>query len=1053
MKVSKSPKNPRKQKNNAKLSLSFPHLYILEASAGSGKTKRLAERYVDFLLHYSRKAPLPFNFRNILAITFTNEAAVQMKQEILKTLKVEALLKKRGNSSATLQIVDEIIRNFSDFSVRTIDSFVHSLLVASSLELKLPPDYEIMPQPQPYLEYVLDAFLDEIIDNQEIRQLFLDFLNHFLVIESQKSWNVKTILLGLLKKFYREENGRAKLFRQLGPDLDLNQAEQELKKEIRQFLRSLSVYNDINQKFAKGLSSSLEESGPSFIKGINRYIHKALIPGSGILNKSAAEPSQALNRQWQELNVQYNNYAHAFTWLRYSLYLKVFVQFRQRLEDFKKDKRIVFLDELNRKARAFLTSEGLLPAEIYYKLSLVIYHYLIDEFQDTNILQWENIQALVEDALSKGGSLFYVGDKKQAIYRFRGGEVELFDLIKARFQKQVGQVYEDVMLSNYRSREAIVEFNNRVFARANLENFISQFRQLNQDFQNKILDVFKDSQQKAAGKNPDGGYVRMEIIECDNKQELQDYVNISLNRVIAEISGRFNYRDILILVRDNKEAEALADFLLRKGYPVSASRTISIRENYLIQQIISLLRFLNSPIDELSFANFILGDIFLKATHIDFRKLELWMQEGKLNKREGALYRQFRSAFEGIWQEYLQYLFGAVGFLPVYDLVEAIFKKFKLEENFNYLSAFLQRLLEIVNGLQQEGRNSLSEFLDWFEAAEDEDLFVRLPVGLDAIRILTIHKAKGLSAPVVILPYAALEIKAASGAFEASKVVHETPEGLYLLYLQKEICQHHPRLAGIYQREYFQSFLDELNCLYVAFTRAESELYIFVPAKVNRTSNPLINLLFSEEEKLKEFGKKSAGSLRRRPLDSEVTQRTSPVRRLAQHNSINILKEQLIHRQEVISSHARRLISRGEALHYLLAQISPADFLASPASYARGIEDVCRSFSYPDSAEIKDCLFDFLQQPEVREFFVPGFMAFNEKEVIDKRGNLKRIDRLIFKEDKILIIDYKTGEGYQKEHSAQIEEYAALIKEIYPGKQLQGYLVYVDAKQVCKVLL
>ena len=181
-------------KGGCNLPLSFPHIYIIEASAGSGKTRQLVSRYLDFLLNYSAKSSVPFNFRNILAVTFTNEAADQMKQEILKMLKIRAF-NRTQDSIVAMQIVNDIIQNFSDFAVRTIDSFVHSLLVASSLELRLPPDYEIMSQARPHLEYVLDVFLDEILFDNNIRCLFSGFLNHFLVIEGQRHWNPKKILL------------------------------------------------------------------------------------------------------------------------------------------------------------------------------------------------------------------------------------------------------------------------------------------------------------------------------------------------------------------------------------------------------------------------------------------------------------------------------------------------------------------------------------------------------------------------------------------------------------------------------------------------------------------------------------------------------------------------------------------------------------------------------------------------------------------------------------------------------------------------------------------
>ncbi len=1046
MRKRKSTKKPKQGRGITSPALSFPHIFVYEASAGSGKTRRLAQRYIDFLLNYSNKTPVPFNFRNLLAVTFTNEAADQMKQEILRMLKSRALGEDE-DSSLAMQIVDEIIHNFSDFAVRTIDSFVHSLLVASSLELKLPPDYEITPETQPYLEYVLDIFLDEAVYNQDIVELLLGFLNHFLVIEGQKHWNPRRMLLGLLTRFYREENARAKLFREIPGDLDLSQTEKQLKEKVGQCLASLPAQRDVNQKFINGLSVSLDSSGANFLKILNRYVNKTLSPGEGILKKDAQPANADLLRNWAELKSQYDNYAHAFVWLKYSFYLKVFAEFRKRMEDYKQEKRIVFLEELNKKARQFLTSEGLLPAEIYYKLSLVFYHYLIDEFQDTSILQWENIQALVEDALAKGGSLFYVGDKKQAIYRFRGGEVQLFDLIKSRFKKQVVKVYDQSLLCNYRSRRAIVEFNNSVFSQKNLKHFLDKFPQLNKEFQQRVLVVFKDSQQQPAAADSRGGYVRLEELEAENSEQLQDILNIKVKQTLRDLKKRFNYQDILILVRDNQEAEGLAAYLLEQEFPVCASRTISIRQNYLIRQIIALLKFLNSPIDNLCFANVILGEIFIKATKLSPENLQLWLEEMRINQDRGVLYTKFRSEFPQVWEEFLQYLFGAVGFLPVYDLLESILIKFKIEDNFPQLCGFTQRLLEILNVLQEQGRNSLADFLEWWENAQEEDLFVQLSSGLDAIRILTIHKAKGLSSPVVILPYAILEIKVGEVAFEAPKIVHETPEGLYLLYPQKDICLGYSELAPIYQKEYFQALLDELNCLYVGMTRAASELYIFIPKRINRGRNPAISLLLGAEENVREFG--SRKTYRRRPkrLSKQAKKNIKPTRVLPQERFGDIFKSQLIQAQQIGPLEKRYLINRGEVLHYLLAGIDPSGFLKDRSLYVEQVKDACRLFNYPESEQITQCLYDFFNHSKMQQFFNPEFPAFNEKEIADKYGNLRRIDRLVFAKDKIWIIDYKTGEGYQPEHEQQIREYAQLISELYPKRIPECWLIYVDTKE------
>ncbi len=1042
----------KKDARNIESPLSFPHVYVIEASAGSGKTTCLARRYVDFLLNYHNKTTLPFSFRNILAVTFTNEAADQMKQEILKTLKTRALAQDK-DSEFSKQIVDEIVQDFSDFSVRTIDSFVHNLLIASSLELKLPPDYEILSQPRPQLEYVLDILLEELINKSDTSRLFLEFLEHFLIVEGQKHFNPKKTLLDLLNRFYREENSRAKLFKEFKTDLDLSKIEQDLKKGLARLLSCLESRLDCNQHFIKGLRALRDVSGLNFLKKFSFLANKDMAPGEGILNKKAPAASGELIQDWQVLKNQYHDYAYAFAWLRYNTYLKIFGKFRKHLEDFKEEKRIVFLGELNKRLRHFLTQEGLLPAEIYYKLSAVLSHYLIDEFQDTSILQWENIRALVEDALAKGGSLFYVGDKKQAIYRFRGGEVELFNQVKDEFKNKVDKIYDEVLLSNYRSKENIVNFNNSVFSAQSLGQFLGGFADLNQEHREEILSIFKDSQQQPAGGDSTGGYVKLESLEGATKQQLQEEANNKLRQTILQLRERFNYRDILILVRDNKEAGDITGFLLRQGFPVCAGRTVSIRQNYLIRGIVDLLKFLNSPIDNLCFASFILGEAFTKATGSSSEKMRSWMEDLRASKNVGVLYAQFRKAFPQLWKDYFQYLFNAVGFLPAYDLVETIITTFCIEGNFPDDCGFLKRLLEILNELQNKGENSLSGFLEWFTDTDEENLFVQLPLGLDAIRILTIHKAKGLSSEVVILPCLTLDPKVGEVPFEAPKIVCEKPEGLYLLYPQKNICQSHPELLAIYQNEYFRSLLDELNCLYVGLTRARVELYGFIPKKVNRADNVLVSLLLASGEEFKEIGSpglKKTGHKQPpiEPCSQEGSFKTSPQNRFK-----NILIPQLISIEEISRANSKGMANRGELLHYLLAEIEAQDFLNDGLKHIPRIEDACSLFGYQDVDEVVSTLATFFKYSRSKKIFGARADFFNEKEIISSNGDLKRIDRLVVGETQVAVIDYKTGSQCTQAHQDQIKDYICLLQDIYPGKTHEGYLAYIDIPKLQQVVL
>ena len=164
----------------------------------------------------------------------------------------------------------------------------------------------------------------------------------------------------------------------------------------------------------------------------------------------------------------------------------------------------------------------------------------------------------------------------------------------------------------------------------------------------------------------------------------------------------------------------------------------------------------------------------------------------------------------------------------------------------------------------------------------------------------------------------------------------------------------------------------------------------------------------------------------------------------------DMLKPQLTLPEQIADPRRRDLINRGQVLHYLLAEIDPFTFLENPSSYTQEVKDTCRLFNYSDSSEIIQYLSDFFHNSDMQQFFNPRLKAFNEKGLVDQYGNLKRIDRLIFTDDKILIIDYKTGEEYRKEHQEQIKEYARLISQFYPGKSLEGWLIYIDSKKTVK---
>ncbi|MCX7911243.1 MAG: UvrD-helicase domain-containing protein, partial [Endomicrobia bacterium] len=242
-----------------------------------------------------------------------------------------------------------------------------------------------------------------------------------------------------------------------------------------------------------------------------------------------------------------------------------------------KQKNIIFLEELNNLFNKIISYE-ILP-EIYLRLSARIYHYLIDEFQDTNILQWKNLYPLIYESISSQGTLFIVGDKKQSIYRFRGGEPKLFDKIETDYFAHYG-CYRDYLTQNYRSKKSIVEFNNIIFSQENLERFCKSLENVEniQDIISEIENVYSNTKQeyvKNESEKETVGYVYGELVDIPKDQEYEDMIKPKLINLINKlISQKYNYSDISILLRTNSEVRTITEWLIQENIPVESEQTL-----------------------------------------------------------------------------------------------------------------------------------------------------------------------------------------------------------------------------------------------------------------------------------------------------------------------------------------------------------------------------------------------------------------------------------------------------------------------------------------------
>jgi ATP-dependent helicase/nuclease subunit A len=303
--------------------------------------------------------------------------------------------------------------------------------------------------------------------------------------------------------------------------------------------------------------------------------------------------------------------------------------------------------------------------ELYFRLSARFRHYLMDEFQDTSLGQWRNLSLMVHEALAGGGSLFYVGDKKQAIYAFRGGESRLFDAL----QRQLVDfnVQNKSLEKNYRSCPAIVAFNNRVFRLDNLRTFLDRRAQDARDNKRREIDfspvdfevitnTFAAARQTPVKETP-AGLVRVTYLQGRVKQERLAEVQIELIPLVFELRKRFALKDIAILTRGNEEVEEMTRWFLQEGINVQSERSSDIKNSPLIGELLSLLAFLSSPVDNNAFAQFCLGELMPQATGLSGVVLRDFLFECarrvKQNK-ELYFYQCFQDAFPQIWQSFLK---------------------------------------------------------------------------------------------------------------------------------------------------------------------------------------------------------------------------------------------------------------------------------------------------------------------------------------------------------------------------------------------------------------
>ena len=1015
--------------------LSFPHFTLLKASAGSGKTYSLAERFVQVLL----SSHIPQNhLRNILAITFSNNAAKEMKERILSWLKdlyfndpkkIEEIseivsMKKEHLGEKAGARIDEILKNYTEFQVKTIDSFMTSIYKASAVDLGYSPDFEIVMTPEGIMAYAFNRFLRGVREKTPEAE-FLERLLGIIVEnrggESAYLWDPSEDFLEETVELYRQLSGivkEAKIF--------------DAEKEIESIKREI-------QKAAERLNGLIEASGLTKSKGSSFYRileavrnnHFPDLVDKGLSNVPVVKPKkegeitgyEKISEAWSLLGNQIREYVEFYAATYYVPYLRTYEAFKDILEDVKKREGTIFIHDINKKLSDYLRRE--IVPDVYFRIGETIYHYLIDEFQDTSPMQWANLFPLIENSLSQGGSLFAVGDTKQAIYGFRNADYRIMKGLESKnpFSSALHSVQE--LEINYRSREGIVDFGRAFF-----KQVIAHHDKYREPASRSGL---IDYEQKVKEDRRGSGFA--EVILCE-KLEDEPAERKKIQDLIKEIIGRgYLYSDIAILAYRNEDVVNITTWLNEINVPFISYSSLDMRTRKLTAEIVALLSFLDSPPDDLSFAGFVLGEIFRKALERDEKtfKLETLHAFFFRNRKKSPLYKAFQEEFPDLWEIYFEDLFKSTGYLPLYDLVNMIYCRYKVFDTFGEEEATLIKILEVIKNFEGEGRNNPGDFL---RGAMDEeegepDWTIDVPAGIPAVKVMTIHKAKGLGFPVVLL----LLYEEATRGFKY--ILDDKTDGVHLLKINQQIMRASDFLQERYEEERLKDLVNKLNTLYVGFTRAEEELYIIgVQGKRVQFPMDLLKEMDSQTGKKRPPESRSPGTTQEK---MGILHPPDPIRfPFAGVEELN-LEERM----------------RGELVHRVLSLVDGLD-----ENTASDLERIIRRANnelktdFPQEA-MKKSLLEFLNHKEVSPYFqaVPGRAIKKEQEFSDSRGNLFRMDRVIFEEDQISVMDYKTGTDRkaEKEHISQLKNYIRILKEIYPDKKVEGVIAYVDLKEIKKV--
>lgn len=1082
-------------------------LLVYKASAGSGKTFTLAVEYIKHLIINPRA------YRQILAVTFTNKATAEMKERILQQLygiwksvpESDAYLKRiKDDLAATHYLqaatpdreIEElrqragmalqyILHDYSRFRVETIDSFFQSVMRNLARELELSPNLNIELSINEVLSEAVDSLIEKLTPTSPVLAWLLDYIDER--IRNDKRWNVsneiKSFGFNIFNESYieRGEDVRAclripdtlKLYRNVLHEMETEALEQ-MKGFYEQFEGELEGHALVPEDL---------KGGSRGIGGYFRKLRDGRLTDKDVLT-ATLQNSLADARNWaaktsprrddiirlaensllpllqdaERLRPQKNRTINSCRLsLQHLNELQLLNHIDEEVRTLNHERNRFLLSDTNALLHK-LVREGD-SSFVFEKIGANIRNVMIDEFQDTSRMQWDNFRLLLLEGLSQGADSLIVGDVKQSIYRWRNGDWSILNGL-GHTKLNNFPVRVETLKTNRRSETNIIRFNNLFFTTAVEYLNTLHLNELHEEcypLKQAYADVMQESPKAEAH-----GYVKVSFLEPD---EEHDYTEQSLLAMGTEVQRLLEEgiqpNDITILVRKNKNIPLIADYFDKElQLPVVSDEAFRLDASLAICMLIDALRYLSNPEDRVSSASLIANyklQILKEENNPSFHLDTLLTEQPELQ-----LPKTFISRLE------------TLRLMPLYELLEELFSIFDIER-IEQQDAYLFFFFDAVTEYLQSNSSDLDSFIRYWE----ETLCSKtIPGGeMDGIRILSIHKSKGLEFHTVLIPFCDWKLENETN----NQLVWCTPpEAPYNAISLVPVNYSSTMAESVYRQDYLherlQLWVDNLNLLYVAFTRAGKNLILWSKnGQKGTVSELLANTLphianndegsWDEETAVYENGRISPSTLTKADSLHNVQDR-SVINKFSQKAvKLPIHMESMLHDIEFRQSNRsadfiagideaesdRRFINRGRLLHTLFSAIETEKDIDNAISRLvfEGIIGQTET-----EKEIRALTARAFSLPQIKDWYSGTWQLFNECDIIwQENGTLRtrRPDRVMMRNEEIIVVDFKFGKP-NKKYNKQVKDYMQLLARMgYASNKIEGYLWYVEEEIIEKV--